>query len=492
MENEILKELLQEKILLGDFDNPVKVSINQFYGVEINDFACTVAQTALWIAELQMRAETAEIIHKNLDFLPLKSYANIFEGNALRMDWKNILPEDLNFIMGNPPFVGYTFQTNEQKKDIAEIFKSRAIDYVSCWYFKTSEFIQQKNIRCAFVSTNSITQGEQVANVWKPIYEKFKIHIDFAFRTFKWNSESTEKAAVHCVIIGFSFADNLKQKIIFDGEEKIFAQNINAYLNDAPNIFILSRNKPLCDVPKMITGNRPADGGNLILSEDEKNILIKNFPSAERFIKVLIGGEEFLHNKKRYCLWLVDANPSDIKKIPPIFERVKKCREDRLKGAADRQKLAEVPHLFRETLNPKNFIVVPKTSSENRKYIPIDFLNENFIVTDSLLTIPDATIYNFGVLISSVHMAWMRAVCGRLESRYRYSKDIVYNNFIWCNPTTEQREKIEKTAKKILEVISKFPNSTLADLYGKILLLWNFNKFGSHGLDADCLRTFKI
>jgi len=504
LENEILKELLHEKILLGDFDNPVKISINQFFGVEINDFAVSVAQTALWIAELQMLNETQEIIHKNLNPLPLKNFANIFEGNALTLDWKKICPNP-NFIFGNPPFVGASMMTKQQKIDAVNIFGniklSNSIDYVGAWYHKAAEFLcrqklNQNNfcvdknksetisviqkfdknnfcdtkIKCAFVSTNSITQGEQVAALWDKILQSCQII--FAHRTFRWDSESNEKAHVHCVIIGFADKNLPHEKFIFDGDKKISAKNINPYLIDAPNILIQSRSKPLCDVPKLITGNAPIDGGNLILSEDEKNILIKKFPDAEKFIKILLGGEEFLHNKKRFCLWLVNANPSEIKKIPPIFDRVKKVREFRLNSKRiSTKKFAETPQLFAE-IRPtiKNFIAIPQVSSEKREYIPIGFLDENIIPTNQLKIIPNANLFHFGILSSKVHMIWTKTVCGRLKSDFRYSGSVVYNNFVWCEPTENLRKKIEQTAQNILDVRKKYPDASLADLYDPTLM----------------------
>ncbi|MBR5913526.1 MAG: class I SAM-dependent DNA methyltransferase [Selenomonadaceae bacterium] len=469
IENDILKELLGNQIQLGELANPVKISISQFFGVEINDFAVSVAKTALWIAELQMLTETQQIIHRNLDFLPLKDFSNIFEGNAVRIDWEEFLPNDINFIMGNPPFVGKTFQSSIQKSDIKFFFNNNAVDYVACWYKKTAAFLSARTpskIICAFVSTNSITQGEQVPMV----FEHLGIFIHFAHRTFIWDSESTEKAHVHCVIIGFSNFPSDK-KIIFDGKKKFLANHINFYLQDAEDFFLHKRTKPLQSfIPPMRNGNRPADGGNLILSEDEKNLLIKKFPEAERFIKLCIGGEEFLHNKKRYCLWLVEATPNEIKKIPPIYERVKKCREDRLKGAPDRQKLAETPHLFRETFNPKNFLVVPVISSERRKYIPIDFLDENVIPTNVVQIIPDADLFLFGILTSSVHMAWMKSFCGRFKSDYTYSKTLIYNNFPFPECEERLRQKIEETAGEILAARKKYPESSLADLYDENLM----------------------
>ncbi|MBE6746330.1 MAG: class I SAM-dependent DNA methyltransferase [Ruminococcaceae bacterium] len=479
LENEALEATFNGQISL-DLGNVIEVSIGQFYGIEINDFAVTVAKTALWIAESQMMKETENIIHMNLDFLPLKSYANIVEGNALRINWETVVPKDkLNYIMGNPPFVGYSLQSPEQKQDILSIYVDEKgkpyktagkIDYVSGWYFKAAEFMQSTNIRTAFVSTNSITQGEQVAGVWKPLYDRFKIHIEFAHRTFRWDSEASLKAHVHCVIVGFSVVENSKNKQLYSSERMQLVKNINAYLIEAPDIFVNSRNKPICNVPVMTTGNRPADGGYLILSQDEYNEFIKKEPQGKKYIKKLIGAAEYINNIPRYCLWLVNANPAELRKMPEIMKRVEACRQDRLNGAPDRQKLAETPTLFREQKNPKTFIIVPATSSENRRYIPIGFLDENTIPTNAVIIIENASLYNFGILTSNVHMAWMRAVCGRLEMRYRYSKDIVYNNFPWPTPTDEQKAKIEQTAQAILDARALYPDCSLADLYDELTM----------------------
>ena len=322
LENEALKLIYADQISWDVFDNVIKVSIGQFYGIEINDFAVTVAKTALWIAESQMMHETEEILNTNLDFLPLKSYANIVEGNALRIDWESIVPKDkLNYIMGNPPFVGYSLQNEDQKKDILSIYVDEKgkpyktagkIDYVSGWYFKAAALMENTTIRTAFVSTNSITQGEQVAGVWKPLYDRFNIHIDFAHRTFRWDSEASIKAHVHCVIVGFSTAPNYKQKQLYSSERFQLVDNINFYLIEAPTVFVESRNKPICDIPSMTTGNRPADGGHLIIENDEIEEFLKKEPNAQKYIKKLIGSEEFINNKKRWCLWLVDANPAEL------------------------------------------------------------------------------------------------------------------------------------------------------------------------------------
>jgi hypothetical protein len=465
--------------MMGEFVDAVKVSINQFYGIEINDFAVTVATTALWISEAQMLAETEHIIHQDIDFLPLKSYTNIHEGNALRIDWETVVPKDrLNYIIGNPPFVGYSLQSKEQKDDILSVFvdidgkpfkTAGKIDYVAGWYYKASELMQHTNIRAALVSTNSIIQGEQVAAIWKPLKELFGIHINFAHRTFRWDSEASLKAHVHCVIVGFSQVNTTT--FIYDNDQKREVCNINAYLIDAPDVFIESRKTPLCDVPEMVTGNRPADGGHLIVEAKDYDDFIKQEPASIPYIKKLLGAAEFINNKDRWCLWLVGASPTDLRKMPLVMKRILACKEDR-ENAPDegRRKLAQTPHLFREQLNPEAYIVVPSVSSERRCYVPMGFLRADTIPTNLVLIIPDATHYHFGILESNVHMAWMRAVCGRLEMRYRYSKDVVYNNFPWPNPSDDQKAKIEKTAQAILDARALYPDSSLADLYDELTM----------------------
>ncbi len=472
LENEALEIINEGQIMLG-FDGVIKVSIGQFYGIEINDFAVTVAKTALWIAESQMLKETEDIINMSLDFLPLKSYANIVEGNALRTDWESVVPKDkLNYIMGNPPFVGNNNLNAEQRLDLLPYFpNNKTMDYVAAWYVIATRFIVGTRIRCAFVSTNSITQGEQVALLWKPLFDEYGIHIDFAHRTFRWDSEASIKAHVHCVIVGFSIAHNSRAKIIYSSERPQIVENINAYLLNGDDVFVVSRTKPLCKVSEIRKGNQPTDGGNLIIETDEIEDFLRNEPCAKPYIKKLIGAKEYINNLDRYCLWLVGVKPEEIRKMPLVMERVKKVREMRL-SSPDKgtQRLADYPTLFRETNNPKTFIVVPSVSSENRKYIPMGFLDENTIPTNLVLIIPDASLYHFGVLTSNVHMAWTRAVCGRLKSDYRYSKDIVYNNFPWCAPTEEQKRKIEETAQAILDARALYPNSSLADLYDEVAM----------------------
>ena len=521
----------------------VRVHIQQFYGIEINDFACVVAKTALWIAECQMLQETNSITKSASSFLPLDNYTNIIEGNALRIDWSdfsensnskfvyaeklnvykverdfggldisdisssslngqhfkelNVITKDVeekqlpkishekriyDYIIGNPPFVGYGLQTEIQKNDTLSIYiddKGKAyktagkIDYVSNWFFKASQLIQNSKTKCAFVATNSITQGEQVASVWKPIFERFGIHIDFAYKTFKWGNEGTKRdmAAVHCVIIGFSSVESKSEKTMFLNEvQSIKVKNINPYLIEAPLAWIESRSKPICDVPFMTTGNRPADGGHLIIEGDEYEDFIKKEPGALKYIKNLTGAEEYINNKKRYCLWLVGANPSELRKMPLVMKRIEACRQDRLLGAEDRQKLADTPTLFREIRNPAQYLIIPRVSSENRRYIPIGFLNSDTIPTDSATIVTNAGLYEFGILTSNVHMAWMRTVAGRLKSDYRYSKDIVYNNFPWPSPSEEQKKKIEQTASAILEARGKYKECSLADLYNEAVM----------------------
>ncbi|MBO6303561.1 MAG: class I SAM-dependent DNA methyltransferase [Selenomonadaceae bacterium] len=481
LENEVISELQNGEMTFGfggELD-PIKVSIHQFYGIEINDFAVAVSKAALWIAESQALQETENIVHTRIDFLPLKSYANIVEGNALRIGWGEVVPkEKCAYIIGNPPFVGYTYRNNAQKEDMENIWRdekgkiykaSGKIDYVSCWHFKAAQFMQNTNIRAAFVSTNSITQGEQVVSIWKPLMERFGVHIDFAWHTFRWGSESTKEAHVHCVIIGFSVTGEGEKYLYSEGHCKE-ATNISPYLLDSPTVFIENRNKPLYDVPEMTTGNRPADGGHLIIEANDYADFIKKEPKAKEYIKEFMGSEEFINRKPRYCLWLVGVSPAVLKSMPLVMKRVEACREARLKGAPDRQKLADIPTLFRETKNPNHFIIVPKVSSERRRYVPMGFQTSNVIASDLLFIIPEGTLYHFGVLESNVHMSWMRAVAGRLKSDYRYSKNIVYNNFPWPNPDEKQKAAIEQTAQEILNARNLYPDSSLADLYNEALM----------------------
>ena len=481
LENEAIRLVTDGQILL-DTGDIIKVSIGQFYGIEINDYAVSVAKTALWIAESQMMKETEDVVHMSMDFLPLKTNACIIESNALRLDWEDVVPKDrLNYIMGNPPFVGYSLQTKGQKDDILSIYVDETgkpyktagkIDYVAGWYFKAAMLMVGTSIRTAFVSTNSITQGEQVAGVWKPLYDRFDIHIDFAHRTFRWDSEANIKAHVHCVIVGFSVADNQTPRKLFSGTKTQGVKTINPYLVAASNTFIDSRTKPICDVAELQNGGKPTEGGYLILTEEEKNELLSKEPQAELLIRPYMMGKDFINRKPRYCLWMVGVSPALINNCPNVKRRIDQVREYRLASpkAATRKK-AETPMLFDEVREcTTNYVAIPKVSSENRKYIPMEYLSPDIIPGDKLFMLQGASMYHFGVLTSNVHMAWMRAVCGRLEMRYSYSNTIVYNNFPWPEPTDEQKAKIEKTAQAILDARALYPDCSLADLYDEVTM----------------------
>ena len=484
LENEVISVLYLGQSIIGEFSNPIKVDIHQFYGIEINDFAVSVATTALWIAEQQMLQETEKISSFSIAPLPLKSYNNIHEANALRINWSEIIaPDRLNYIMGNPPFVGGMMMSREQKQDMLDIFGTKVkgigeLDYVGAWYKKAAAMMHNNAvIKAAFVSTNSITQGEQVAILWKPLFEQYGIHFDFAYRTFRWDNEADIKAHVHCVIIGFSSSissESHSGKTIYLSDNQFFqVANINGYLADAPDVFIENRGTPLCDAPAMNFGNMPRDGGGFILSEEEKDELVKSEPHAAKWIHLFLGATEFINNKKRYCLWLQGASPAELRQCPIVMQRVNRVREMRLaSAAASTRQMAETPTLFAQITQPMgvDFILVPRVSSERRRYIPIGFVNKEIIASDAVQIIPSATLYHFGILTSNVHMAWMRVVCGRLKSDYRYSKDIVYNNFPWPTPTEEQKSRIEMTAQAILDARAKYPDCSLADLYDEVTM----------------------
>ncbi|SHG79451.1 Type II restriction/modification system, DNA methylase subunit YeeA [Fibrobacter sp. UWH9] len=516
LENEALAVQHNGEAVLDVMGDDIFVNIHQFYGIEINDFAATVAKTALWIAECQMMQKTAEILHRNLDFLPLKSYGNITVGNALQIDWSKLDERRktrdergpaFDYIIGNPPFVGARLMGAEQKQDMVDVFGSKwknigNMDYVCGWYKKCADLITGTKTKCALVSTNSVSQGEQVANLWEPLFNQ-GIQIDFAYRTFRWDSESNSKAHVHCVIIGFSCCDEsstlrhceelmpprhceeptaTKQskdvsKTIFnsDGSAEI-ARNINAYLLDGDNIFVGSRSKPLCKVPEIGIGNKPIDDGNYLFEKEEMEEFIKKERDSEKYFKPWYGSQEFINRKPRYCLWLGDCSPAELRKMPKCLERVENVRKYRLASTSEgTRKIADKPTRFHVENMPKsNYIIIPKVSSERRKYVPMGYLTPDSLCSDLVFLIPSATLFHFGVLTSSVHMAWMRAVCGRLEMRYRYSKDVVYNNFPWPNldertasglQTKDERERIEKTAQAILDARALYPDCSLADLY---------------------------
>lgn len=477
LENEVIELLQGDGQIQFGFGDVIRVGINQFYGIEINDFAVKVAMTSLWIAESQMMKETEDIIHMSLEFLPLKSYTNIIEGNALTVDWEDVVSKySLNYIMGNPPFIGARWMNKIQKEDVIGVFGAKwknvgNLDYVSCWYKKSVNYMKNTSIRAALVSTNSIVQGESVANLWKPLFED-GLHIDFAHRTFRWDSEANLKAQVHCVIVGFSMGVTDKQKIIYSDNRPILAGNINGYLLDADNVFIEKRMKPISKVPEISLGGQAIDDGNFIFTIEEKEEFLKAEPQAEPFLRPYMMGKDFINRKPRFCLWLVNAEPTILKKCPMTLERIKNVREFRLKSTRDNTlKAAQTPALFGQPFECKtSYIAIPKVSSENRRYIPMDFLPAEIIPGDKLFTMQNASEYEFGVMMSNVHMAWMRAVCGRLKSDYSYSNTIVYNNFPWPNPTDEQKEKIKVTAKAILEARKLYPTSSLADLYDDLTM----------------------
>ena len=529
LENEVISARYHGQTMMGEFLSPIKVSIQQFYGIEINDFAVTVATTALWISEAQMLAETERIVSHDIDFLPLKSYHNIREGNALRMDWdvievksdiptiyaKNVHlivePESViasepvvefnevnvvthkfdgdvkpptkryhvhyDYIMGNPPFIGARQMSSEQKVDLIRIFGEKwknvgNLDYVCCWYKRAFQLMKHTRIKAAFVSTNSICQGEQVANLWQPLMED-GLRIDFAHRSFQWDSESSLKAHVHCVIVGFSYDDyTLKECLLFDNDKVMKTSHVNAYLTGAPNVFIWSRTKPICDVPIIGIGNKPIDGGNYLFDKEEMEDFIKKEPASASYFHPFYGAFEFINQKPRYCLWLGDCTPAELRRLPYCMKRVEAVRKIRLTSKSPgTQKLADRPTRFHvENFPTEDYIVIPEVSSEKRRYIPMGIMTSDVICSNKLRIMPNVSRYHFGILQSNVHMAWMRAVAGRLETRYDYSINIVYNNFPWPNPTDEQKAKIEQTAQAILDARALYPDSSLADLYDELTM----------------------
>ena len=472
LENEVIDALLYGQVILGQVTDPIRVSIGQFYGIEINDFAVTVAKTALWIAESQMMQETEKLVRHTLDFLPLRSYANIVEGNALRMDWERVVPKhELDYIMGNPPFVGHQWRTKEQAVDLESVCKDipkcGKLDYVCGWYVKAADYMQGTQIHAAFVSTNSISQGESVGILWKPLFTEKHLTIEFAYRTFVWTSEAKDKAAVHCVIVGFTCGTARNTCYLYESDRRRTVEHINGYLVDAPNVFIQSRGKPLtAGLPIMSKGSQPTDGGNLIFSVEERDDLIKKYPQTEELLRRYISADDYINNKIRYCLWLVNISPSKYRNIHPIMERLErvvKCR--RQSPTSSVQRNAETPMLFTQIRQPQSqYLAMPEVSSSKRKYIPFGYINPDVIGSNMLYLIPNATLYIFGVMISNVHMAWARTVGGRLKSDYRYTPAI-YNNFPWPTPTDEQKAKIEQTSQAILDARDLYPDASLADLY---------------------------
>ena len=473
LENKVISVLYLGQSVIGEFANPIKVDIRQFYGIEINDFAVSVATTALWISEQQMLQETEKIASFNIQPLPLKPYHNIHEGNALRLDWTEVIaPEKLNYIMGNPPFVGTKYQSKEQKEDILAICPDlKPLDYVTGWYKKAADIIQGTNVKCAFVSTNSITQGEQVAPLWHTLNN---VHIDFAYRTFRWDSEADIKAHVHCVIIGFSVGQSTEPKYLYlESGQITVCDNINGYLLPAPSVHIEARRDPICvNAPKMSKGSQPTDGGNLLLTKEEKDSLLQVSPQFEPYIKRYMGADDLINNRERYCLWLVNCPPNILRSSSEVLRRLEGVRQSRLESTKEAtRKWADMPSVFTENRQPdRDYIILPVVSSERRRYMPMCYVAKDVIANANAQMIPDGDLYSFGVLMSNVHNAWMRATCGRLETRYAYSATIVYNNFPWPNPTDEQKAKIEATAQAILDARAKYPDCSLADLYDEVTM----------------------
>lgn len=483
LENEVLRVLSHGQIAFGDANwNPIQVSLGQLYGIEINDFAVTVAKTALWIAESQMMKETEEIVLMHLEFLPLKSYTNIIEANALRINWGDVIPKQkLNYIMGNPPFVGARLmeQGSIQKKEVQDIFGNikdvQDLDYVTCWYKLAAQYIQNTNIQACFVSTNSICQGSQVPILWNVLFNDYHIHINFAYQTFKWDSESSSQAAVHCVIVGFAGFNRNEKWLFTDGSNGKIVSNISPYLVEGEDIFVVAEKESLCGMSKMSFGNQPRDGGFFVIKEDEYHDIMEKEPELQKWLHPYIGADEFIKGKKRWCLWLKHSSPKDIMNSKILSEKVEAVRQFRLSSKAKTTNgYAKVPQLFAQITQPDDvdFLIIPRVSSERRRYVPIGFVTADIISSDAVQIVPDATLYHFGVLTSNVHMSWMRAVCGRLKSDYRYSKEIVYNTFPWPDTTDDQKAKIEQTAQTILDARAQYPDCSLADMYGEKMYLF--------------------
>lgn len=475
LENKALKARLGQNMAFGFEEadlTPIKVSIQQFYGIEINDFAVSVAKTALWIAEAEMFEETQTILNSDKDFLPLKTFTNIHEGNALRTDWNTIIDRRTEhlYIIGNPPFVGHQWRTQNQVKDMESVFydmpKHGKLDYVCAWFYKAANFIQNTKTKVAFVSTNSICQGESVADLWKPLFKK-GIEIIFCHRTFVWQNEAVDQAAVHCIIVGFATKQFDGKKYIFDETgEKNEASNINGYLVDADNIFIQSRGKPEKRLPIMTKGSQPTDGLGLILEQQDYDAFLTSYPDKGKLIRQYMGSYEMINSKKRYCLWLKDIPISEYQNNQFILERLKQVSNFRKTSATESvRQQAKTPYLFTQIRQPDtDYLAFPAMSSSRRKYIPICYLSKNIIASNQLYILPSASLYLFGVLTSNVHMLWTKTVCGRLKSDYRYAP-AVYNNFPWPTITDTQKQKIETTAQAILDARKNHSDATLADMY---------------------------
>jgi N-6 DNA Methylase len=479
----ILLELNKGGQLVTDVSSIIQVDVDQFAGIEYDEFAVRVAEVAMWLIDHQMNIKVSNEFGQYFVRLPLKKAAKIVHGNSLRIDWESVVAkEKLNFILGNPPFVGKHLQNAQQKEDMEVIFAgvngAGVLDYVTPWYIKAAQLIQNTDIRCAFVSTSSISQGEQVGILWQELYNRYKIKIHFAHRTFSWRNEAKGNAAVHCVIIGFGLQDvdnkRLFEYVDIKGEPtERKTKNINPYLTEGNDLIILKRGKPICNVPEMLKGSQPTDGGNLLLTDEDKNEYICQEPSGQKFIRSFISADEFLNGKTRWCFWLTDIQPNELKKLPLLMERVSKVRQMRLSSTKQSTvKWADFPTVFTENRQPNsNYVLVPRVSSENRKYIPMGFFDSQAIASDTCITIPNGDLYIFGVLTSEMHMTWVKYVCGRLKSDFRYSNTIVYNNYPFPeNISDKQKQKVETAAQAVLDTRAKYPDSSLADLYDPLTM----------------------
>ncbi len=479
LENEVIRERNHGQIVMGEFKNPVKVSIRQFYGVEINDFAVTVATTALWISEAQMLAETERIVSHDIDFLPLKSYTNIVEANALRVDWEQVAPKErLSYIIGNPPFVGQAMRSKEQTEDLKEVFAPSKdygkLDYVTGWFKKAAELIKGTNTEAAFVSSNSICQGEMVNLFWQQLLTK-GLFINFAHTTFLWTSEAKTKAAVMCVIVGFSYKERAQKKL-FWGDKYELVEHINGYLKAAPDVYITNRSQSINEgLAKVVQGSPPADDGRLLFSKEEREAMVNKYPELAEVLLPFVGSREFINDIgfTRFCLWLVGKRPADYAHIPELTERFRYISDYRLNSPVDRiQKTANKPYLFTQNRQPEtDYLLIPRVSSSNRRYIPVGFMPPTVIASDAAVLVNNATLYDFGLISSNVHNAWMRVVAGRLKNDYRYAPSVYYN-FPMPKSTEEQRKKIEQTAQAIINARRLYSDKSLADMYGDKMYLY--------------------
>ena len=479
----ILLELNKSGQLVTDISSIIQVDVDQFAGIEYDEFAVRVAEVAMWLIDHQMNVKVSNEFGQYFVRLPLKKSAKIVHGNSLRIDWESVVAkEKLNFILGNPPFVGSKMMNETQRDDLLGIFNDAkgagVMDYVSAWYVKAAELIQNSNIQVAFVSTNSISQGEQVGILWNVLFNEYKIKIHFAHRTFKWANEARKNAAVYCIIIGFANFD-IAEKRIFEYEDikgeplEIQAKNINPYLVNGTDTTIERRQNPLSNIPSIGIGNKPIDGGNYLFTTPEKEDFIKIEPQSAKWFRKWVGSDEFINNRERWCLWLGDCPPNELKQMPQALKRVEAVKKVRLESQSiPTQKLAQTPTRFHvENIPSGEYLIVPKVSSERRKYIPIGFSDSNTLSSDLLFVVSNSSLYHFGILTSEMHMTWVRYVCGRLKSDFRYSKDIVYNNYPFPeNVSDKQKQKVEIAAQKVLDTRAKYPDSSLADLYDPLTM----------------------